>query len=561
MEGARLRVAIVGLGPKGLFALERLLDRAHRGAPEAALEVAVFEPHPCAGAGPVYASDQPDYLRMNIASDLLDMWGSTSRAVPAPQRLSYLDWRGANGPADHMRDRYPPRALVGRYLADGLARMLDAVPPGVTVTFYPVAVCSAQPRGAGWQVIATDRTTHNIDEVLIATGHRTGAPPEAHAPSLSAAPRVPAVFPVTRWLSRERIAPGSTVAIRGFALTFIDAALALTEGRGGVFEPDGHPHRLRYLPSSDEVGVILPFSRTGRPMLAKPEPDVGARIASLDDIVEVGSRRILTLPEGFDVEDLVVVLSSTVAASMFCATGDPGWEARAAHLLRAAVAGVPVASETGPIAEIERSLDVAFGRYPPDLNWALGETWRSLYPALVTRLSGSGISPDAWPRFVRLATQMERVAFGPPPLNAAKLLALVAAGRIDLTHLVGGQVSLRDGVTSLHSRNGERPVDAVVDAVLPGPGVREADGGLLARLVGDGYARIVPGRRGLEVSLDAGCIGADGRPTPGLAAVGRPTEDCVIGNDTLNRALHPQADHWARRVVRRSLECGARQAA
>ena len=51
------------------------------------------------------------------------------------------------------------------------------------------------------------------------------------------------------------------------------------------------------------------------------------------------------------------------------------------------------------------------------------------------------------------------------------------------------------------------------------------------------------------------CRGADGAVTPGLSAIGRPTEDSVIGNDTLSRTLHPQAERWARGVVQR---CRAR---
>jgi hypothetical protein len=42
-------------------------------------------------------------------------------------------------------------------------------------------------------------------------------------------------YPVDRWLEAGPIAPGAVVAVRGFALTFIDLALALTEGRGGSF--------------------------------------------------------------------------------------------------------------------------------------------------------------------------------------------------------------------------------------------------------------------------------------------------------------------------------------
>jgi diaminopimelate decarboxylase len=59
----------------------------------------------------------------------------------------------------------------------------------------------------------------------------------------------------------------------------------------------------------------------------------------------------------------------------------------------------------------------------------------------------------------------------------------------------------------------------------------------------------VPGGRGLEVTVDTACVGRHGSPSPGLSAIGRPTEDSVVGNDTLNRALHPQADRWARRIL------------
>ena len=64
--------------------------------------------------------------------------------------------------------------------------------------------------------------------------------------------------------------------------------------------------------------------------------------------------------------------------------------------------------------------------------------------------------------------------------------------------------------------------------------------------------RIPPGRRGIEITSDVECVGADGSPTPGLGVIGRPTEDWIIGNDTLNRALHPHPERWALRVVSRA---------
>ncbi len=549
-----LRVAIAGVGPKGLFALERLLSHAAASAAGSALHVDLYEPHPAPGAGPVYDPAQPGYLRMNFAAEHLDLWCSDSRAVPGAERQSFVDWRRAEGAGD-PGERYPPRALVGRYLADGLARLRRGAPPGVVVALRAEAVTRVVHRGDTWTVQTGAGARDGYDEVLVAVGHRTaadpwpGADPWPHAASL-----VPAVFPVTRHLSAARIAPGATVAVRGFALTFIDAALALTEGRGGTFHGGEHPYRLRYVPSPADAARIVPFARSGRPLLAKPEPALTAGLPALEEISADARAAILDLPEGFGLrERLPAILAAAAGASLDAAgAADERAVATARAWLRAACDGAPPPTDLGPAAEIERSLAVGAGLRPADLPWALGHAWRAAYPALVTRLGGDGVPERQWPDLHRLAAQLERIAFGPPAVNAAKLLALVEAGRVDLRHVAGGRIAESGGATVVRGDGGELAVDAVVDAVLPPPGAGRSDSGLLEDLVAAGHARIAGGRRGLDVAPDAACIGADGRPTPGLAAIGRPTEDSVIGNDTLSRTLHPHADRWARRVVARA---------
>ena len=120
-DDLRLRVAIVGLGPKGLFALERLLDHAHRAGPRTRLEVDLFEPHPAPGAGPVYDPGQPGYLRMNFAADDVDMWWPEPRRCRADERRSLRRVARAarDGDPEEPTRREPQ---VGRYLADGLGR-------------------------------------------------------------------------------------------------------------------------------------------------------------------------------------------------------------------------------------------------------------------------------------------------------------------------------------------------------------------------------------------------------------------------------------------------------
>lgn len=507
-----MRVAIVGLGPKGLYALERLLDHARDLGPAAGLEIDVFEPHPVPAAGPVYDPRQPEYLLMNFAAAHVDMWWPGGGVVSPGERRSYVEWSGAHPSA------YPSRADVGRYLAYGLDRLRRRIPAGTSFRLHRSAVASVSARGGGWAVTAGGETTVH-DEVLIAIGHQSSWTGELES-ALS-------VYPVQRWLSRDRIPPGSSVAVRGFALTFIDAALALTEGRGGVFEQLDRDHRLRYHPSRDDVGQIIPHCRSGRPMRAKPGPGVAADDPHIEAILDSGRSRIRELSE---TADAVTGLHAIVTA--------------AATAALAAAGGTTPAVALDPVDEMERSLAVAAGRIRPDPAWALGRVWRGVYPAIVTRFSGRRWAPGEALRFRRLSAEMERVAFGPAPANTAKILALIDAGRINLGHL--GE-----------PRAGR--VDAVVDAVLPPPGARGLRSSILEQILHDGHARVVAGGRGLEVTADAACVGRAGSPSPGLSAIGRPTEDSVIGNDTLNRSLHPQADRWARRVVRRREAATARQ--
>ena len=60
-----MRVAVVGAGPKGLYAVEELLARAPRAV------VDVWDSRP-PGTGAAYATDQPVWLRLNVTSAIVD---------------------------------------------------------------------------------------------------------------------------------------------------------------------------------------------------------------------------------------------------------------------------------------------------------------------------------------------------------------------------------------------------------------------------------------------------------------------------------------------------------
>lgn len=522
-----MRVAIVGCGPKGLYALERLVAHARAADLRSAIAVDVYEPHPVPGAGPVYDPAQPRFLRMNFAADMVDIWPAGSGLGP-----SFSEWRkGVPGLSD---ESYPPRADVGRYLNDGFERLVSTAAEFLDISVRATGVNGIRREGETWSVIAGDDLSE-YDEVLLTTGHAPSwdgglgsgmSPPEN---------LIGAVFPVETHLSAETVPPGSAVSVRGFALTMIDAALALTEGRGGTFREGRAHHLLAYDPSQNDVARILPYSRTGRPMLAKPDPALAPSSGELDEIAASGSAALMSLPEQARLADAVAHVANVASESLRVLGVQDDSEIR--RHLDDAQSGRSTPAGISPAEEIERSIAVGVGQGEPGADWALGHAWRGVYPALVDRLGADGLDTADWPAFRRLGTEMERISFGPPPVNAAKLLALIEGGKVDLGNLATGPAP---------------EADIVIDAVLPPPGALDINHAPLDALLRDGHARIPLGRRGLELTADVTCVGADGVPRRGLGAIGRPTEDWVIGNDTLNRALHPQPELWARRIAERA---------
>ena len=560
------RTAIVGLGPKGLYALERLLHHHALSPGQPTLEVVCFDPHPIPGAGPVYDPSQPDWLLMNFAAELVDMWVDV--APDRSARPDFVTWRAARDPAG-VALRYPPRAQVGRYLNEGFESLLTALPGGVTVEVRRARVDRVRGADDGWEVrsesagnpAAAAREFARFDEVLVTVGHQGGGSGALEATYTCPAPLAPAVFPVGEHLSPAAVPAGSVVAARGFALTFLDGALALTEGRGGSFEPvAGSEHRLRYEPGGAEIAVIYPFTRSGRPTLAKPDPEIARAIAGLDELIAGCCERIDALPARFRIHaDLIPILVDGAAGALRLAgaTSECGDTRFGVDAIRDAITALIKPSDPSEaaaeiaVAQLEASIEIGCRLRPPDHRWALGESWRAMYPAISARLGDGGIEAREWAEFQSLATEMERLSFGPPPINAAKLLALIDAGRVDLGLLAGGRLEAAAGETYLRTATRSERIDVVVDAVLPPPGARGLKSELLEDLLTSGEAREAAGRRGIEVCPDGRCITADGAVSRGLAVLGRPTEDWIIGNDTLSRTLHPHLDRWARGVARR----------
>jgi uncharacterized NAD(P)/FAD-binding protein YdhS len=570
------RIAIIGLGPKGFGCLERLAIEVFRSARTIELDVEVYDPAPHPGAGPIYDPAQPSDLLLNFSARHVNSWSPDNDLLPASLRPDLVTWLERHHPAWASADAFVPRRFVGDYLREAYATLIAALPPTLRVRHVPAVVQDLALVGRRWRITGnggTDPASSVVDEVMIAAGHGTWAADhgaDAWAASLPASHLtrvVRTVLPVTHHLGPAVVPAAATVGMRGFALTFIDATLALTAGRGGRFAGLDGP-QPRYVGTEHDVGRILPYSRSGLPLHAKPGPELTRHAAGLapiwDDVsAAIRAARHTTLDE------VTARLADGACRALrqlrpaATATADAEVHATMAGLRTSppslAAAEPATAGRTTAVATMRtlcRSVAVAQCRRPPDARFAVAEAWRQVYPALVERIGHGGLSAAEVPTFRHLARGMERLAFGPAAENLARIGALLHAGVVDLRLVRAPRVVTIDGRLALAAEETSGPADQVppapldvlVNAVIPPPGVHP-DTPLLWRLRGRGAVRTGAGGAGLEVDHAAACVGADGAVTPGLSAVGRATEVWVLGNDTLSRRLHPESAAWARRIV------------
>lgn len=570
-----LRLLVVGAGAKALFALEELAARlgehstrpGEHTVPAAGplLEITVVDPGEQPGTGAAYHPDQPHHLRLNVDSRILD----APAVGPLP---SFRDWARTTHPG-LAEEPYPPRAVVGEYLEQRWHAMQESLAPRAALRLHRARVLAVHREGAGWiaDVDAEDaaapagtsgtsgtsgtgdpdvrRVLGPVDEVLLATGHASGHEGALGRSWASSLPLRPAVLPVDAMLGAEQVPPGSRVALRGGALTFIDAALTLTLGRGARFSPDPAGGRaLVHHRSPEEPEVLLPTTRHGLLLEAKPPPDQPLPEVAERALAE-GARRLESA--GPLTPAQVIELVADVAAEML---GGPADSSRRDTVARTLATGAEPDLPPGPgRAEraLRRSIAVAEGSRPPGPAWALGRTWALLYPRITAVLRGSEVPAEAWSRQLAAQQVLERFAFG-PPLDAARMLvAMLDSGALDLSWVDAGTSIRADGVHGIPA--GAAPPDLVIDAVLAPPGLRGLTDPLALQLQASGLVSVRPGRRGAAIAPDATASAADGSRIEGLALLGRATEDHVIGHDTLNRHLHGESGAWAGRLSRRAL--------
>lgn len=283
-----VRICIVGAGPRGTVALERICANAPALTPGIPVEVNVVDPYP-PGSGRVWNPGQPRDLLMNtVASDVTVFTDSTVRCdgplSPGPTQFQWARMvadgrmpgasREARAEAATMQPwSYASRAFQGEYLNWSFRHIVGRAPAQVTVRVHQARAVAVGDLADGRQEVRLESGTPPLlaDAVILAQGHYDVSPGRREQEMTDFARRhglryVPPSSPAEA--SLDGIRAGEPVIMRGLGLSFYDYMILLTEGRGGRFIREDD--RLRYLPSGSEP-VLHAGSGRGMPYQARAE--------------------------------------------------------------------------------------------------------------------------------------------------------------------------------------------------------------------------------------------------------------------------------------------------
>lgn len=582
------RIAIVGLGPKGLYGLERLLANIAEEKDPIKIDIHLFDRTDSFGAGAIYNPNQPSYLLMNYANGYINAWPEQSPEPVVKNPKSFVDWLEEHREEfpDAKAHNYSSRGTVGRYLSGCFNELIKACPEQVSIVKHVGDVLAIEKDEEDYTLVFRDTVTREINQIntfqniLVATGHPCINEPE----SLTQNNRVDFIYPVNHRL--DSIAAGSTVAIKGMGLTFIDAVLALTEGRNGKFEnnPDGS---LSYLKSGLEPKKIYPFSTSGLPMIPRGNTfgnDAYEPLYFREELLEY----LDPLDGKYDFErELLPLIKQEFSAVYY----DRKFKENGQKLVLSrdfTQVQFQIESFHEQYPQIEKFDFQSFLKKPiadnnlnqntmDFINYTIHEAelgvkksafaaaadlWRHLSDFFNERYKFGGLKPQSQRIFLeKYAGHLNRITYGPPIENMRKVLAIAEAGLIDFSFSQNPRIGCTSHFLLAVDRPNQQTVetDFLVDARIPKIKLQHCPGELYESMLEKGLIFPYMNRQEGLLDFKPGCLAINehGHPldetgfaNPALTFVGTPTEGLTYDNDTLSRKRNDFVSGWAKSLLK-----------
>lgn len=591
------KVAIIGGGPKGLYAFERLSAQFKVSPPPEKVMIHIYNRSTFFGAGEIYRTDQPTFLITNTPIGEINMWTEDDPPPVISNPLSLTKWLYLKESTKLSEDEYIDRATVGRYLTNGFELIASNLPDNVYGKYIIGEVTDLDKDGEKYALTVktdnggTHQSVERYHHVLLATGHPINRLSEQDdsiqifSDKHEEAEFIPFIYPTDYTL--QHIIPDSSIGIKGMGLTFIDAVLSLTEGKGGVFKRN-YNEKLVYYLSGYEPRVIYPFSRSGLPMI--PRKPSFWNTTPLKFFTRQAIEEYL-LDEKLDFKNQLLPLIKQDMTFTFydikmkrfgfkddldaCQTFEETEE-----FINEFHEFYPDAKRFDPDVFLSPMDDKifleakTFNQYIYDYltffikeakkgelisPWAaVTAVWRKAVPLFCELYSFGGFIPSSQQEFDSTYRGMlNRVTFGPAVESTEKLVALMEAGILHFDVAENPDLVLDDksGLFVLNSKlyNTRRSVHTLIDARISKVSLPDDRSTLYESLLSRGEISLfqngsdqgsyTPGS--IAITPEGFVVDKRGNVNTNIVVIGTPTEGITFDNDTLSTTRNNFASKWA----------------
>ncbi|WP_051583926.1 FAD/NAD(P)-binding protein [Dokdonia sp. PRO95] len=568
--------AIIGGGPRGLFALESLFTALYNNAPEAQIKVTLFEPFKYPGAGWVWNPEQVESNWLNITERALqDLPGRPEIKLGddiIPAFPSYTEWlpeEQQNPPATHP-DQFPPRAKMGTYLNARFETITSALKGFDLLNLVEETVTKLTYIAPVFTAITKNTSVTAIDEVVLTIGHQDTELSEQlqewkdHVAQTDNALLFTEAYPVEKMINAN-ITSESVVAFRGFGLAMIDQIRALTLQRGAHFEIlDNDTKEVAFQAGENHPQRFVPFSLDGLPMVPKPiNKAVDKWFMPSDDAINAFAKAIHKGACGdHPAKDQYFLLEAmaTVVAPLFLKLGDKATQHDLTeeeiyfltinYLNNKSLAHPLLLSHQKPVLQMmQQQVEMAVGEAPVSLDYFIGQVWRHCQPSIYREFSYPASADDVVAEVIALDEASKRYSYGPPVESIQQLIALAKAGLLDLGFVNNPEITCVDGGWQLESDGNKITVDIMLNAVLDSPQLVTVDTPIIKNLLSN--KMIEPKHTDLGIRTDDyGYVEVpEGKSFVPLAVLGRLSKGSVIGVDAILECFGPRTISWSERSI------------
>jgi len=560
-----MKLAIVGMGPRGLSALESLLSKAGS-APD--LDMVLFEKSSMAGYGHVYDVDQPASNWVNTSEQgLRTLKGRPAmriHGVEIPGFPAYAESSYCCTPPDAdetFPDVYPARPHMGAYLKERFATLAKALDAADWFRIKREEVVAIKPAGKKLSLETASGGPFIVDEVLLTIGHQptfhdqqldTWLKHHLEHPDLILCPKA---YPVRSVLSGVEAEKPDIIGMRGFGLSAIDVLRYLATAYGGRFDmAEHHTVAHRYHPGPAPLKVV-PFTLDGLPAVPKPlhqaidrpfapsteqldllriqlmigmEARPDSHHPLLQGVIDLATDRYLDLTDKDNV--------------------DPDAVRKAAErwVLHDDVTPDLITDPTLPVLEImDMQVAMALGNKAPNLDYVIGQVWRHCQPIFNKVFSFCDLPDQVMADIVHTTERIKRYSAGPPVASMQQMVLLARAGVLDLSFMHDPDITLSSEGWTLESDGQSVNTSCMINTVVDPPKLLEVRSPLVRQLLRDDAIRARHETLGIHTKSNGQVLSdRPGTELP-LYLLGRLAKGSVIGVDSIVESFGQRIDDWA----------------